>query len=40
MRKRESRTYDDPQIKTDPNGSYTGTPEDRKEVPVLDADDL
>ena len=26
--------------KTDPNGSYTGRPEDPREVPVQDADDL
>lgn len=26
--------------KTDPNGSYTGRPEDRYEKPVQDADDL
>ena len=25
---------------TDPNGSWTGCPEDRFEVPVQDADDL
>ena len=28
------------QITTDPNGSYTGLPEDRSETPVQDADDL
>lgn len=27
-------------LKTDPNGSYTGIPEDPYEVPVQDADDL
>ena len=27
-------------IQTDPQGSYTGRPEDRDEVPVQDADDL
>ena len=27
-------------IVTDPNGSYTGRPRDREEIPVLDADDL
>ena len=26
--------------KTDPNGSYTGVPEDKNEVPTQDADDL
>ncbi len=26
--------------KSDPNGSYTGQPENRNEVPVQDADDL
>ncbi|MBQ8603777.1 MAG: hypothetical protein IJ410_02900 [Oscillospiraceae bacterium] len=25
---------------TDPNGSYTGRPEDKSETPVQDADDL
>jgi hypothetical protein len=29
-----------PPSKTDVNGSYTGKPEDKKEVPVQDADDL
>ena len=28
------------QINTDPNGSYTGRPEDPHEKPVQDADDL
>lgn len=27
-------------IKTDPNGSYTGVCDDKKEKPVQDADDL
>lgn len=27
-------------IKTDPQGSYTGRPEDEMEIPVQDADDL
>ena len=40
MRKRESRTYDDPAIISDPDGSYTGLPEDQSDVPVQDADDL
>lgn len=26
--------------KTDPNGSYTGTPHDKNEKPIQDADDL
>lgn len=26
--------------KTDVNGSYTGLPKDKKEIPVQDADDL
>lgn len=26
--------------KTDPNGSYTGKPKNKKEQPVQDADDL
>lgn len=29
-----------PPSKTDVNGSYTGKPENKKEVPVQDADDL
>ncbi len=28
------------QLKTDPQGSYTGNPRDKDEVPVQDADDL
>lgn len=27
-------------FKTDPNGSWTGRPEDEKEKPIQDADDL
>lgn len=27
-------------IVTDPQGSYTGRPKDREEIPVQDADDL
>lgn len=30
----------DEKIVTDPNGSYTGRPMDREEVPTQDADDL
>ena len=33
-------TFEDPAIRTDPNGSYTGRPDDRAEKPVQDADDL
>ena len=40
MKKNRSRTYDDPRIISDPDGSYTGKPKDRKETPVQDADDL
>lgn len=29
-----------PPSPTDPNGSYTGKPKDKREVPVQDADDL
>jgi hypothetical protein len=29
-----------PIYNTDPNGSYTGRPEDENETPVQDADDL
>lgn len=40
MKKNNNGTYEDPQIISDPNGSYTGKPEYRNEVPVQDADDL
>lgn len=30
----------DGEIQTDPQGSYTGIPEERREVPVQDVDDL
>lgn len=30
----------EPYSATDPNGSYTGKPKDKNEVPVQDADDL
>lgn len=33
-------TFEDPRIETDPFGSYTGQPENAKEQPVQDADDL
>ncbi len=39
MKKREG-TFIDPAIDTDPDGSYTGTPVNRDEKPVQDADDL
>lgn len=39
MKKRRI-SYEDAKISTDPNGSYTGTPDDRSEKPVQDADDL
>lgn len=39
MKKTEG-TFADKKIVTDPNGSYTGKPQDRKEKPVQDADDL
>ena len=40
MKKKESGTFEDPRIITDPDGSYTGKPQDRDEVPVQDVDDL
>ena len=40
VKKKIIGTYEDPQIISDPNGSYTGKPEYRNEVPVQDADDL
>lgn len=33
-------TFEDPRIETDPQGSYTGRPENLLEKPVQDADDL
>ena len=39
MKKRKG-DYQDPMNKTDPDGSYTGVPEDPKERPIQDADDL
>ena len=38
--KKNKGTFQDPMIKTDPNGSYTGNPENKNEVPIQDADDL
>jgi len=40
MKRKEKGTYEDPNIVTDPNGCYTGVPENAKEQPVQDADDL
>ena len=34
------RDYIDPNINTDPFGSYTGVPKQHLEQPVQDADDL
>jgi len=39
-RKSKSKDYYDPNIKTDPFGSYTGVADERNEKPVQDADDL
>lgn len=38
--KKKNGTFEDPLIETDPNGSYTGNPENKYEKPVQDADDL
>ena len=40
MKKTKSGTFEDPQIISDPDGSYTGKPQDRDEIPVQDVDDL
>ncbi len=40
MRNKEKGMFCDKKIITDPNGSYTGCPENREEIPVQDADDL
>ena len=48
MKKRQSRKKDTPPdttspmeaVETDPNGSYTGVPQNHCEVPVQDVDDL
>ena len=37
--KRALDVYQEPS-KTDVNGSYTGVPKNKKEIPVQDADDL
>ena len=39
MKKKEG-TFRDPAINVDPNGSYTGCPNNPLEKPVQDADDL
>ena len=38
--KKNTGTFSDEKIVTDPNGSYTGRPNDSTEKPVQDADDL
>lgn len=40
MKKKNLGTFEDHTIISDPNGSYTGIPEERNEKPVQDADDL
>ncbi len=35
-----TNTVREEKIVTDPQGSYTGRPKDREEIPVQDADDL
>ncbi len=37
---KENVSYKDKKIISDPNGSYTGRPQNRDEMPVQDADDL
>lgn len=37
---KEKGSFKDKRIISDPNGSYTGRPQDRYEIPVQDADDL
>ena len=38
--KKKKRITNEPSIYTDPQGSYTGKPEDKSDIPVQDADDL
>ncbi len=38
--KKEQGTFQDRKIVSDPNGSYTGRPQDKTEKPIQDADDL
>lgn len=40
MKEKEHGTFTDEKIISDPNGSYTGKPENVNEHPVQDADDL
>jgi len=40
VRRKNKGTYEDPNIVADPNGSYTGAPENVFEKPIQDADDL
>lgn len=40
MRKRESKTCEDSAITTDPDGNYTGVPNNPYEQTVQDVDDL
>ena len=39
-KRRNKGDFRDPDIQTDPSGSYTGRPENLYEKPVQDADDL
>ena len=36
----ETRMATEASMQNDPNGSYTGRPRDKDEIPVQDADDL
>ena len=38
--KKERGTFQDKKIISDPNGSYTGKPQNKNEIPVQDADDV
>lgn len=38
--KRSRKIVNEPSIQTDPQGSWTGKPEDEFDIPVQDADDL
>ncbi len=40
MKKRKNVKFDEKEIITDPNGSWTGVPLDKNEKPIQDADDL
>ena len=40
MTKKKKTEIPEPVIPADPFGSYTGVPNNRYELPVLDADDL